>query len=147
MPICNIALGADHAGYEYKEAIRKMLENEDYTVQDFGTYSTDSVDYPDYVHPAAEAIENGNADIGILVCGSANGVAMTANKHQGIRAAICWQNELAKLAREHNNANMICLPARFISVYNALEMVKIFLSTEFEGGRHTRRVGKIACGV
>lgn len=142
-----IAIGGDHAGVAYKAVLKEMLESQGYEVQDFGPHSTASVDYPDYVHPLCEALIGGAADFGILICGSANGVAMTANKHQGIRAAICWQNELAKLAREHNNANVICLPARFISGYNAMEMVRIFLNTDFEGGRHARRVGKIACNT
>ena len=141
-----IAIAADHAGYEYKELLKQALPKiGEYEVLDFGTDSTQSVDYPDYVHPLAQAIEKGDADMGILICGSANGVAITANKHAGVRAAVCWQNELASLARKHNNANVICLPARFISVYNAIDMVRIFLNTSFEGGRHSRRVEKMAC--
>jgi ribose 5-phosphate isomerase B len=138
-----IAIGADHAGFEYKEAISKWL-NSDY-LKDFGTYAADSVDYPDFAHPVASAVENGDFDFGILVCGSANGVAITANKHQGIRAAICWNEELASLARRHNDANIVCIPARFISIDEAEKIVKTFLETEFEGGRHANRVNKISC--
>lgn len=140
-----IAVGADHAGYEYKTVIVDLLRNKGLEVKDFGTDSKDSVDYPDFAHPVANAVESGEAGFGILVCGSANGVAIAANKHQGIRAAICWQAEIAKLAREHNNANIICLPARFISTPAAEEMVNIFIDTKFEGGRHEKRVEKIAC--
>ena len=138
-----IAIGADHAGFDYKEALAKI--DADAEVKDFGTYSPDSVDYPDFAHPVAAAVESGEADFGILVCGSANGVAITANKHQGIRAAICWNEELASLARRHNNANIVCIPARFISIEEAEKIVKTFLSTEFEGGRHATRVNKMAC--
>lgn len=138
-----IAIGADHAGFDYKEILRDFLK--DYEVKDFGTYSPDSVDYPDFAHPVASAVEQGDFDFGILVCGSANGVAITANKHQQIRAAICWENELASLARKHNNANIICIPARFVSAYLAKEMTTTFLTTEFEGGRHEQRVNKISC--
>ena len=146
MPIENklkIAIGADHAGFEYKEIIKDYLSN--YELKDFGTYSTDSVDYQDFAHPVAAAVENGGFDFGILVCGSANGVAITANKHQGIRAAICWQNEIAVLARQHNNANILCIPARFVSTDLAKEMTTTFLTTAFEGGRHGNRVNKISC--
>jgi ribose 5-phosphate isomerase B len=140
-----IAVGADHAGYEYKTVIADLLRNKGFEVRDFGTNSADSVDYPDFAHPVANAVEQGEAGCGILVCGSANGVAISANKHQGIRAAICWQSDLAVLARQHNNANVLCLPARFISVPKAEEIVNLFLSTAFEGGRHATRVGKISC--
>jgi ribose 5-phosphate isomerase B len=140
-----VAVGADHAGYEYKTVIVDLLQNKGLEVKDFGTYSQDSVDYPDFAHPVASAVENGEAGLGILICGSGNGVAITANKHQDIRAAICWQTDLARLARQHNNANIICIPARFVSTPEAEEMVNIFLSTAFEGGRHEKRVGKIAC--
>ena len=146
MPVENklkIAIGADHAGFEYKEFIKDYLSA--YELKDFGTYSTDSVDYPDFAHPVAAAVENGGFDFGILVCGSANGVAITANKHQGIRAAICWQNEIAALARQHNNANILCIPARFVSTDSAKEMTTTFLTTAFEGGRHGNRVDKISC--
>ncbi|MES2650762.1 MAG: ribose 5-phosphate isomerase B [Bacteroidota bacterium] len=138
-----IAIGADHAGFEYKELLKEYLTAHE--IKDFGTYSLDSVDYPDFAHPVASAVESKEFDFGVLVCGSANGVAITANKHQHIRAAICWQNELASLARQHNNANIICIPARFVSTDLAKEMVDTFLSTDFEGGRHGNRVNKISC--
>ena len=141
-----IAIGCDHAGFEFKEIIREFLEKEGYEVKDFGTFSEQSVDYPDFVHPLASSIENGENELGILLCGSANGVAITANKHQQIRAAIAWKNELAALARQHNNANVICLPARFISIEEAKAFSKTFVTTDFEGGRHQTRVNKItAC--
>lgn len=138
-----IAIGADHAGFDYKQALLETLEVAE--LKDFGTYSSTSADYPDFAHPVASAVESGNFDLGILVCGSANGVAITANKHQGIRAAICWNQELAELARKHNNANILCIPARFISIDEAKEIVTTFFNTEFEGGRHATRVGKISC--
>lgn len=140
-----IALGGDHAGYEYKAALIKHLEAAGFSTKNFGTDGPESVDYPDYVHPLANAVEAGEADLGILICGSANGVCMTANKHQGIRAAIAWQNDIAALARQHNNANVLCIPARFVSLELATEMVDTFVSTDFEGGRHQNRVNKIAC--
>lgn len=139
-----IAIGADHAGFEYKEVLKEFLAA-NYEVKDFGTHSTASVDYPDFAHPVASAVENKEFDFGILICGSANGVAITANKHQHIRAAICWENEIAALARQHNNANVICIPARFVSTYLAKEMTTTFLTTVFEGGRHENRVNKISC--
>lgn len=139
-----IAIGADHAGFQYKETIKTFLTEKNYEVLDFGTHGTESVDYPDYVHPTAEAVETKKAHFGILICGSANGVAMTANKHQGIRAAIAWQADLASLARQHNNANILCIPARFVSLETSIEMLTTFLTTGFEGGRHERRVGKMA---
>jgi len=138
-----IALGCDHAGFEYKEAIKKWLINESLQVKDFGTYSHDSVDYPDFAHPVSHLVEKGDAAFGILLCGSANGVAITANRHQNIRAALCWRNEVAELVRLHNDANIICLPARFIELSLALEMLETFMSTAFEGGRHERRVNKM----
>ncbi len=141
-----VAVGSDHAGYEYKEQIISFLEGKGIMYKDFGAHSTDSVDYPDFAHPVASAVENGEASVGILFCGSANGVAITANKHQGIRAAICWGEELAQLARAHNNANIVCIPARFVRESDAERIVSVFLSTEFEGGRHANRVNKIACG-
>lgn len=141
-----VAVGSDHAGYEYKEQIISFLEGKGIPYKDFGAHSTDSVDYPDFAHPVASAVENDEASVGILFCGSANGVAITANKHQGIRAAICWGEELAQLARAHNNANIVCIPARFVRESDAERIVSIFLSTEFEGGRHANRVNKIACG-
>lgn len=140
----SIAIGGDHAGFLYKEIIIKKLVEIGHEVKDFGTHSTDSVDYPDYIHPLAEWIEKGKASLGIIVCGSGNGVAMTANKHGGIRAAICWNEELAVLARQHNNANVVSIPARFISEALALNIIDAFLNTSFEGGRHARRVNKIA---
>ena len=139
-----IAVGCDHAGYDYKEAIKKVLVKNDYSVTDFGTLSNESVDYPDFVHPLAASIENKENDFGVLICGSANGVAITANKHLHIRAAIAWNNETASLARKHNNANIICLPSRFISDVEAEQFVITFLNTSFEGGRHTVRVNKIS---
>lgn len=139
-----IAIGCDHAGFPYKDAIIKWMEHLGHKVEDLGTDSTDSVDYPDFVHPVAKRVEEKKAKLGILICGSGNGVAMAANKHQTIRAAICWNPELAGLARKHNNANILCLPARFISKKKALNVVETFLDTKFEGGRHTRRVRKIS---
>jgi ribose 5-phosphate isomerase B len=138
-----IAIGSDHAGYNYKQELLEWLPQA--MVKNFGTNSPDSTDYPDFAHPVALAVESGEFDFGILVCGSANGVAITANKHQGIRAAICWQPELASLARLHNNANIVCIPERFISLDDAKAIVETFLSTEFEGGRHATRVGKMSC--
>ena len=142
-----IAIGADHAGFQYKEKIAGFLKRNNIAYKDYGTYNADSTDYPDFAHPVSSAVENGEAACGILVCGSGNGVAITANKHQGIRAALCWLAELAKLARQHNNANVLCLPQRFVDADDALEMVDVFLKTEFEGGRHELRVEKIACAV
>ncbi len=140
-----IAIGCDHAGFELKKHVIVFLEKEDYNILDMGTYSDDSVDYPDFAHPVANAVEENKADFGILICGSGNGVAITANKHAGIRAALCWTTELASLARKHNDANILSLPSRFVSVSEGIEMVKTFLSTEFEGGRHSKRVDKINC--
>ncbi len=137
-----IAIACDHAGFEYKELIKKYLEN-NYEIEDFGTFSKDSVDYPDFVHPAATSVEKGENEFGILICGSGQGVAITANKHQQIRCALCWMPELAELARQHNNANMIAIPARFIAAELALDIVQKFLNTDFEGGRHQNRVSKI----
>ncbi len=139
----SIAIGADHAGFEYKSMLIDFLK--DYTIKDFGTYSADSVDYPDFAHPVASAVENAEFTIGILICGSANGVAMTANKHQDIRAAICWNEELAELARTHNNANILCIPARFTTKEDAKNICIKFIHSEFEGGRHSNRVNKISC--
>ena len=140
-----IALGCDHAGFEFKEGYRQWLQGKGIAVKDFGTYSADSVDYPDFAHAVASTVENKEFELGILICGSANGVAITANKHQGIRAAICWTEELAELARQHNNAKILCLPARFIPFELGEKIVDKFLATSFEGGRHARRVGKISC--
>jgi len=142
-PGIKIAVGADHAGFEYKQAIAAALTTAD--IKDFGTWSPDSVDYPDFAHPVALAVESGEFEYGILICGSGNGVAITANKHQGIRAAICWNGELAERARSHNNANILCIPARYISLDEAKKIVEVFFSTAFEGGRHANRVNKIAC--
>ncbi|MDY0903713.1 ribose 5-phosphate isomerase B [Pedobacter sp. CFBP9032] len=138
-----IAIGGDHAGFEYKEILKDFLK--DYDVKDFGTSSSASVDYPDFAHPLAAAVENGEFDYGILLCGSANGVAITANKHSGIRAGLCWENEVAALVRKHNNANILCIPARFVSEALAKEITTTFLNTVFEGGRHQTRVEKISC--
>lgn len=141
----NIGLACDHAGFELKEHVRNRLQAAGYTCQDFGTYSTDSVDYPDFAHPLAEAVEAGTCYPGIAICGSGNGIAMTLNKHQGIRAALCWEEELSQLARLHNDANVLVMPGRFINIEQADRIVDAFLSTEFEGGRHCKRVDKIAC--
>lgn len=143
--INKIAIGADHAGFEYKEMLKEYLTKKGYEIIDKGTFSSSSVDYPDFAHPVAFAVENNEVDRGILVCGSGQGVCITANKHQGIRAALAWTPEIAKLAREHNNVNILCLPERFISAELAIESVELFLKTEFEGGRHAGRVGKISC--
>ena len=138
-----IAIASDHAGFEYKEYLKKELEGK-FEIQDFGTFSPASADYPDFVHPAADSVEKGENELGILICGSGQGVQITANKHQQIRCALCWMPELAALSRQHNNANMVALPARFIAKELALEIVEKFLTTDFEGGRHERRVQKIA---
>lgn len=140
-----IAIGSDHAGFELKEKVKVILQNQGHQVNDYGTHNVESVDYPDFAHPVANAVEKGEYELGVLICGSANGVAMAANKHQGIRAAICWNEELATLARQHNNANILCLPARFISMELAEKIVEGFLRAHFEGGRHERRVDKISC--
>lgn len=139
-----LAIGSDHAGFEYKELLVKELVSK-YEVKDFGTHNKDSADYPDFAHPVSIAVENREYDLGILVCGSANGVAITANKHKGIRAAICWNEELASLARQHNDANILCLPARFIDYELSKKIVNKFITTAFEGGRHAARVNKINC--
>jgi len=140
-----IALGADHAGFEFKNKLISFLKEKSMLYKDFGTYGTESVDYPDYAHPVANAVESGEASFGVLICGSANGVAITANKHKGIRAAICWNEELASLARQHNDANIICIPARFVNSELAKKMIDLFIKTAFEGGRHLNRVKKIDC--
>lgn len=140
-----VAIGADHAGFEYKERLKKYLQKNGYDVKDFGTNSPESADYPDFAHPVSEAVENKEFELGVLVCGSANGVAITANKHQGIRAAICWNEELAALSRQHNDANIVCLPARFVSYELAEKITDRFLKEKFEGGRHAKRVNKISC--
>ena len=140
-----IAIGNDHAGTDYKLEIVKFLQNKGYSVLNFGTNSNESVDYPDFIHPVANEVEKGEADFGIIICGSGNGAQMTANKHQDIRAALCWNNELVSLARQHNNANVLSIPARFVSIHQALGFVDIFLNTKFDGGRHQNRVQKISC--
>lgn len=139
-----IGIGSDHAGYAYKEALKSHLEGKGYAVRDFGTDSEDSTDYPDYVHPLAQAVNAGELETGVLVCGSGNGVCMTANKYPNVRAALVWDPDISSLARLHNNANVICIPQRFTQEAEALHYVDIFLATEFEGGRHQRRVSKIA---
>ena len=140
-----VAIGNDHAGTEYKFEIIKQLKAKGIEVINFGTDTNDSMDYPDTIHPVADAVENGKADFGIIICGSGNGAQITANKHQGVRAALVWNNELVALARQHNNANILSIPARFVSVQQASGFVDIFLTTEFEGGRHQNRVNKIPC--
>ena len=140
-----IAIGNDHAGTEYKFEIVKKLEATGFTVLNFGTDTNNSMDYPDVIHPTASAVETGKAKFGIILCGSGNGAQMTANKHQGIRAALCWNNELVALTRQHNNSNILTIPARFVSLQQALGFVDIFLNTAFEGGRHANRVDKISC--
>ena len=140
-----LAIGGDHAGFDYKQEIFQELANQGYELEDFGTYKPDSVDYPDFAHPVASFVEANPDSKGILVCGSGNGVAMVANKHSGIRAALCWNEELARLARQHNDANILCIPARFVSPQLASSMIRVFLSETFEGGRHANRVSKISC--
>jgi ribose 5-phosphate isomerase B len=140
-----ISIGNDHAGPEYKKAIVEMLKANGHEVTNCGTDSADSVDYPDFAHPVALDVESKKADFGIIICGSGNGIAMSANKHQGVRAALCWMKEIAVLARQHNDANMISIPARYTSIPQAVEMVQAFLNTDFEGGRHQNRVDKISC--
>jgi ribose 5-phosphate isomerase B len=140
-----IPIGADHAGFNLKGKIIQFLESKGYEVKDFGCFSEDSIDYPDFAHPVAEMVEENTGMLGILICGSGNGINMTANKHKGIRSALCWNAEIAALARQHNDANIVALPARFISEQEALEIVETFLGTAFEGGRHQRRIDKISC--
>ena len=140
-----IAIGNDHAGTQHKFEIIKLLEKKGHKVLNFGTDTDESMDYPDTIHPVANAVESGEADFGITICGSGNGAQMAANKHQGIRAALCWNNELVALTRAHNNANILSIPARFVTAQQALDFVDIFLTTEFEGGRHQTRIDKIPC--
>lgn len=140
-----IAIGSDHAGYDYKMTLVKWLTEKGYQISDKGVDENKSVDYPDYAHPVAHSVEKGEAAFGILLCGSANGVCITANKHQGIRAGLSFETEVARLIRQHNDANVICIPARFVSLEDAKQMIEIFISTPFEGGRHQTRVNKIAC--
>ncbi|MBS2212516.1 ribose 5-phosphate isomerase B [Carboxylicivirga mesophila] len=139
----SIALAADHAGFPVKEAIKAYLEKNNITVKDYGTYSEDSTDYADYAHPMATAVENKEYEIGIAVCGSGNGINMTANKHQGIRAALCWNVEISEMARLHNDANVCTVPGRYVSIEEAINIVDKFVNTEFEGGRHQKRIEKI----
>ncbi len=141
-----IAIGSDHAGFDYKIGLVAMLQQQGHMVQDFGTHAADAVDYPDIAHLVAQAVQRGHADRGVLICGSGNGVAIAANKHQCVRCALCWTEELAALARQHNDANIIAIPARFVQEITAQAMVKVFLQTAFEGGRHQRRVDKIDAG-
>ena len=141
--IKKIVIGSDHAGFEYKEIIANELTHQNLTIQDFGTFNTTSVDYPDFAHLVAQAVQNNEVSFGILICGSGNGVAITANKHKNIRAALCWTTAIAMLARQHNDANIICIPARFVDITTAQHMVEIFLQTPFESGRHQKRVDKI----
>ena len=138
-----IAIGNDHAGTDYKFAIKSFLEAKGFVVKNYGTDEKDSVDYPDFVHPVAQDVESKKVDFGILICGSANGVAMTANKYTKVRAGLCWTKEIVSLIRQHNNANVLCIPARFTAIPQALEMVDVFLNTDFEGGRHQKRIDKI----
>lgn len=141
-----IALGSDHAGFEMKSSLKEWLASKEFEVKDFGVFTAEAADYPDIAHPVAEHVSADENCLGILLCGSGNGVAITANKHPDIRAAICWNDELARLARQHNDANILCIPARFIDNENAERMVERFLTTAFEGGRHARRVDKMRCG-
>lgn len=140
-----IGLASDHAGFQMKELVKHLVQGRGYKIKDFGCNTTESVDYPDYAHPLALAVESGECNCGIALCGSGNGISMTLNKHQGIRAAICWNDELAKLAKQHNNANVLVLPARFITEKDAADIVAAFLSANFEAGRHLRRIEKIPC--
>ena len=138
-----ISIGNDHAGTEYKNAIVKHLESKGYTLQNYGTDTNDSVDYPDFIHPVAKDVETGAVDFGIIICGSGNGASMAANKHPAVRSALCWNKEIVALARQHNNANILGIPARFVALPQAIEMVDTFFKTDFEGGRHENRVNKI----
>lgn len=140
-----IGIACDHAGFEYKEIVIKYLKEKGFSVNDYGCFSSDSVDYPDFAHQLAQSIENGTNDLGIQFCGSGNGINMSANKHQAIRSALCWEVEIAELARLHNDANVCTMPARFISLEKALTIIERFINTDFEGGRHQRRVDKISC--
>ncbi|WP_395786099.1 ribose 5-phosphate isomerase B [Aquirufa sp.] len=141
----SFAVGGDHAGFDYKDQLIDFLKDQGFAIKDCGTYSADSVDYPDFAHPVANAVESGEVSWGLLLCGSANGVAITANKHQGIRAGLAWNVEVAQLVRQHNDANVICLPVRFITLDEAKACLQMFIDTEFEGGRHAGRVNKIGC--
>ena len=143
--IMKISIGNDHAGTEYKRAVTEYLKSRNFDIFNHGTDNEESVDYPDFVHPVAEDVEEGRANMGIIICGSGNGASITANKHKGIRSALCWIKEIAILAREHNDANILSIPARYTSKAQAVEMVQVFLDTKFQGGRHSKRVRKIAC--
>jgi ribose 5-phosphate isomerase B len=138
-----ITIGGDHAGFEYKETVLALLKKAGHQVTDFGPFDANSVDYPDFAHPVGKSVDTGEADLGIVICGSGNGVCMVVNKYKNVRGALCWNKELTSLARTHNNANVLCIPARFVSLTMAKAMVKIFLNTNFEGGRHQKRVEKI----
>jgi ribose 5-phosphate isomerase B len=140
-----IPIGSDHAGFELKEQIISYLQKKGFEVRDFGCYSSESIDYPDFGHPVAELVQANQGMKGIVICGSGNGINMTVNKHQGIRSALCWNKEIVALARQHNDANILALPARFINTKEALIMVEVFLNTDFEGGRHKKRIDKIPC--
>ena len=142
-----IAIGGDHAGFKLKSQIKEWLGSQVSALKDFGTDSEESVDYPDFAHAVAGEVEKGNFELGILICGSGLGVDITANKHQGIRSALCWKKEISKLAKSHNNANVICLPGRFVTIEEAIEILETFFKTEFEGGRHNRRIEKISCQI
>jgi len=141
----NFSIGNDHAGVDYKEAIVSYLRSKGHQVTNHGTDTAASVDYPDFIHPVAKDVSSKTVDLGIIICGSGNGASMTANKHQDIRSALCWTKEIVALAREHNNANILSLPARFISIPQAIAMVEVYINTEFEGGRHQNRIDKIPC--
>lgn len=143
--IKTVAIACDHAGYELKDKVKETLTNKGFEVLDFGTNGPDSVDYPDFAHPMADSVESGKANLGIVICGSGNGVNITVNKHQGIRSALCWNPELAEMARLHNDANVLALSSRYVDDAVNMESVKVFLKTDFEGGRHQNRVNKIAC--
>ena len=145
MNINKIAIGSDHAGFDLKEKVIEHLRQKGVKVEDFGPFNSERADYPDYAHPVANAVENKEVDLGILICGSGNGINMTANKHQGIRSALCWREDIAEMARLHNDANIIALPARYIPEEIAIACVDVFISTDFEGGRHSARVEKISC--
>lgn len=144
MRLMKIGIASDHAGFELKQKLSKYLENKGFDLSDYGTNSEESCDYPDFAHPLASAVESGKEELGLIMCGSGNGINMSANKHQGIRSALAWIPEIASLARQHNDANVLALPARYISEKEAIEILEAFLNTEFEGGRHQRRVNKIA---
>ena len=147
MQVTSISIGCDHAGFPYKNAIKKVLELNGIKINDYGTHSSDSVDYPDFAHKVAADVQEGKVDLGVVMCGSGNGVAMTANKYSNVRAALCWKAEIAELARQHNNANVIAIPVRYVSEKAAVAMVNAFLKTDFEGGRHARRANKISCCI